>query len=178
MWMPVRILVFILTMAILCACLGGEGEQQPKVNIETVRLSTGESHVIDPSGSRHTPSILVNEPGRLFVHSVLFAESPDLTDVAGVRQVFLFVPERLVMASKEAPTQIRKAEGLRAFEYSRNDASPENYCFQELSEGAVSIRMDAAGVMIEGELNTPPVAEPSDARCDTSSFAVAEKFPL
>lgn len=162
--------------------VGGCTHASPEVRTEVIALNEGQSISIDTASgaASQAPKIQITAPqnGMVFVHSTIFPEQTNMTDLSGVRRVYLFVPEKFVAATKEGgPVNITKADGLQVFEYSRNDAFPEDYCFQQLSEGAISMRTgNGAEVVIESHLKTPPVKEPTDAKCDVSEFVNTTAF--
>ncbi|MDQ3512021.1 MAG: efflux RND transporter periplasmic adaptor subunit [Pseudomonadota bacterium] len=163
-------------LALAMFSVGGCTHASPEVRTEVMALNGGQSITIDVarSATPQTRKIQITAPqnGIMFVHSTIFPGQATVTDLSGVRRVYLFVPEKFVAAIKEGgQVNVAKADGLQAFEYSRNDASPEDYCFQQLSEGAISMRTGSeAEVVIESRLKTPPITEPTDARCDVSEF--------
>lgn len=150
---------------------------------ESIKLSEGQSITIgraSQTDSQEPIELTASQDGVVFVHSTIFPSHANVTDLSGIRGVYLFVPDRFVAAAKEGgAVSVTQADGLLAVEYSKNDAFPENYCFQQLSEGSISMRArDGAEMVIESHLKTPPISEPTDARCDTSEFANTTTFPL
>ena len=172
----VKKLVGGLSILVLCSCV--QNGRAPLVHIEVIRMKVGDSFPLDRNGSMLRSNIYTQESGHLFVRSTLFLDDSNMTDTAGITRVAIFLPDRLIAESMDKVVEAGKADGLRAYEYSRNDASPSDYCFQELSEGSVRIRSDGSEVWIDSHLNSPPLKGPSDVRCDYSVFAREVRFSM
>jgi hypothetical protein len=133
---------------------------------------------VDSAVDKPPQKISAAESGYLFVRSEIFPNRPGMSDMSGIRKVYVFIPERYILAAKSSSTTITRSDGLRAFEYSKNDASPEDYCFQELPEGEVTAQVLDGKLAIAGRLKTQPITEPTDARCDSSEFSGPVIFPI
>lgn len=175
----------LLALVLAALSAGGCTDAGPgsKVTTDAIKLGEGESITVDgtsQANSQERTQLAAPQNGVVFVHSTIFPDKADVTDLSGVRTVYLFVPDRLVEAAKEGGSvSVTQADGLLVMEYSKNDAFPENYCLQELSEGGVSLRAGDEGEMvIESHLKTPPISEPTDARCDVSEFTNTSTFSL
>lgn len=182
MRMQLKPLMLVLPVLFAGGCTHADPEI-PEVKAESIKLSEGQSITIDRASqatSQERIQLTAPQDGVVFVHSTIFPDQADLTDTSGTRGVYLFVPNRFVAAAKEGDAvSVTQADGLLAVEYSKNDAFPENYCFQQLSEGSISMRGGVgAEMVIESHLKTPPISEPTDARCDTSEFANTTTFSL
>lgn len=173
MQMPMR--CWLLAILSVAGCT----HASPKERTEAIELNRGQSIAVD-SGSKqmHTIQITAPQDGVVFVHSTFFPDQATMTDLSGVRKVYIFVPEKLVAALKAGGmVDVTKADGLQVFEYSKNDAFPEDFCFQQLSEGAISMRAGSpAEIIIESRLKTPLITEPTDAKCDASEFVKTATF--
>src|SRR4249919_2002079 len=124
MRMSVRILSASMALT-LASC---SGDLRPEVREDTTRTQAGARIEVDGEivGS---PGIEISESGYLFTWSATSPNSSSLKDVAGLRKVYIFVPDSFVDAAKRAPTRVARSDGLRAFEYSKNDAFPESFCY-------------------------------------------------
>lgn len=180
--MSIKLLVLVLPALFVGGCT--DVDAGPEVRAESANLSEGKSITVDrvsQAKPQERIQLIAPQDGVVFVHSTIFPSQANVTDLSGIRGVYLFVPAKFVVAAKEGdPVSIAQADGLLAMEYSKNDAFPENYCFQQLSEGAISLRAgdDGAEMVIESHLKTSSVSEPTDARCDVSEFANTTTFPL
>lgn len=168
---------FLPALAVLS--MSGCADAVPEIKIETLHLQSGQSIVVDNVGNERPLRISVTESGYLFVQSEVFPNHAEWSDLSGIRKVYIFVPEKYVVTAQDKSMTITKSNGLQAFEYSKNDASPENYCFQELAEGVISVRVaNGTKVVIDSNLKTPEITGPTDARCDASNFVDTVSFPI
>lgn len=165
----------ILAMLIVNGCAGAV---HPEASTKTILMKAGESFEIDSVADGNTQKLLASEDGHLFIHTTSFPSASRQTDLSGVREVLLFVPEKYIAPAREKSVRLTRADGLRALEYSRNDSSPDSSCIQELAEGAISLRVEGAHVTVESQLQTPVKSEPTDAKCDDSRFVASVKFPM
>lgn len=161
---------------LISACANDAG---PEIKTETLQLQAGQSVVVDSATSTFPPpQISAIENGYLFVHSEISSQRSDMSDASGIKKIYVFIPDKSVVAAKSGATTITKSDGLRVFEYSKNDASPDDYCFQKLSEGEISAHIAGGRLAIAAHLKTPPVIEPTDARCDSSEFVGSMSFSV
>lgn len=182
MRMPIRLLALVLPALFVGGCI--DADAGPEVKAESIKLNEGQSITVDRTShanSQERIQLTATQDGVVFVHSTIFPDQSDATDLSGTRRVYLFVPGGFVAAAKEGgPVRVTQADGLLAMEYSKNDAFPESYCFQQLSEGEISLRTKDGGaeIVIESHLKTPSISEPSDSMCDVSEFMNMTTFSL
>ena len=171
-------LMLLLVFFGACSKAGLERE----VAATSVKMSSGHSFIVDSAGqssSEEPIRFTAPQDGVLFLHSTTFLDHSSATDLSGIRKVYLFVPSRFVEDAKIGGLQtVGLADGLLATEYSKNYAFPDDFCYQQLSEGTVSLRVAADGtsLVLQSQLKSPPIVEPTDARCDASKFVNTTTF--
>jgi len=150
----------------------------PAESSEAIPVLPGQTVAAD-STMPDSPRITAPASGQLFTTTQRFSEHPRFTDVAGVRRVFVFVPDSKMPVDARRASTLAKADGMRAFEFSRSDGAPEEFCFQELSIGAVTLRLIEPGrIDLVSDLKTSGEKNPLGVRCDSSYFSSSHRFQL
>lgn len=165
----------VVAMLIVNGCAGAT---HPEASTKTILIKAGETFEVDGVADGNAQKLIASEDGHLFIHTTSFPSSSRETDLSGVREVLLFVPEKYIAIAKEKSVRLTKANGLQALEYSRNDWFPDSSCIQELDEGAISLRVEGAYAIVKSQLQTSVRNGPTDAKCDTSRFMASVKFPM
>lgn len=162
MWL--QVIAVVLALLALTGCTNAK----PIVRTEVVQVEAGQTFISHEDGR---PSVKSPQSGFVFIHSTTFPQQERSSDLSGVRKVYIFVPEKYLEIGRGDSVEISKKEGLIAFEYSRNDASPEKYCFQPLSKGVVSIQKNSVSeIVLKSRIESSIPDQPSDARCGMSTF--------